>query len=82
MSVRLYLARLAQILGYAWIAVVVAFGAYVGFMGVFFRMPGLLNQEGYGDIYVLALVASPGLALVWWGNRVMKQRQKQPQEAT
>ena len=64
------LGRSAKLLGYVWVGLVVAFGAYLGFMGMFFRAPGLLNQEGYGDIYILALVAAPGLGLIWLGNRL------------
>lgn len=62
--------------GIAWIAIVVAFGIYVGFMGVFFRAPGLLTEGGYGDIWLLALIASPGMALVWLGNKMRHSSRK------
>lgn len=63
-------ATLVRVLGYAWIGLVVAFGVYLGIGGAFLHMPGLLNQEGYGDIWILTLMASPGLALVWLSNRM------------
>lgn len=63
-------ASLIRIIGCIWIGLVVAFGVYLGVGGAFLHMPGLLNQQGYGDIWVLTLVASPGMALVWLGNRM------------
>lgn len=72
------LASIVRAIGYIWIGLVVVFGVYLGVGGAFLRMPGLLNQEGYGDIWVLMLIASPGLALVWLGNRVTPNSAPKP----
>ena len=62
-------ASLIRAIGFIWIGLVVTFGVYLGVGGAFLHIPGLLNQQGYGDIWVLTLIASPGMALVWLGNR-------------
>lgn len=60
--------KVAKYIGGAWLAVVIALGVWLGFSGAFLNVPGLVFQDGYGDIWILALVAAPGYFLWKWGN--------------
>ena len=62
---------LLKIIGWAWLGIVILFGLWEGFLGAFFDAPGPLGKPGqYGDIYILALVALPGLGLIWFGKKL------------
>ncbi len=62
---------LLKVIGWTWVGIVILFGLWEGFLGAFFDAPGLLGQPGqYGDIYILALVALPGLGLIWLGKKL------------
>ena len=58
----------AKIIGAAWIAAVVTFGGWLGFAGVFVGVGCLIFESGYGDIWILAIVAVPGYFVWKWGN--------------
>ena len=58
----------AKIIGAAWIAAVVTFGVWLGFAGVFMGVGGLIFESGYGDIWILAIVAVPGYFVWKWGT--------------
>ncbi len=71
------LASIVRAIGYIWIGLVAAFGIYSGFMSAFFHAPGLVTQSGFGDIWFLTLVASPGVGLVWLSNRIATKPEPQ-----
>ena len=59
-----------KMIGWIWVGIVILFGLWEGFFGAFFDAPGLWGQPGqYGDIYILALAALPGLGLIWLGKK-------------
>jgi hypothetical protein len=47
-------------------ALLVAIGVWLGITGLFFGAPGLVLEGGYGDIWILAILAAPGF-LLWSG---------------
>lgn len=56
--------------GYAWIAVVVAFGVWRGILTTFLHAP-----EGlFDNIYVLLAVAAPGLGVVALASRLDRKQ--------
>ncbi len=70
-----------KMIGWAWVGIVILFGLWEGFLGAFFNAPGLLGQPGqYGDIYILALVALPGLVLIWLGKKLREEDTAPPEE--
>ncbi len=72
---------LLKIIGWTWVGIVILFGLWEGFLGAFFNASGLLGQPGqYGDIYILALVALPGLVLIWLGKKLREEDTAPPEE--
>jgi len=59
-------------IGFGWIAVVVLYGVWLGFRQLFFNEPGLIFASGIGDIYVLLLIAAPGIGLVALSGKLKK----------
>jgi hypothetical protein len=61
------LARTLNALGWLWcVGVVIAYFAY----GMFSEHGGgLLSQEGYGEVWLIALACLPGVALVKLASR-------------
>lgn len=66
--------RALRYVGYGWIAIVALYGVWLGFRQMFFNEPGLIFTSGIGDIYVLALIASPGIGLVALSGKLAKKR--------
>ena len=60
---QLWLAKMLRYLGYAWVVAVILYGFWIGFDIAVLGGEGLLLKSGYGDVYLLALVALPGLGL-------------------
>jgi hypothetical protein len=58
-----------RIAGIAWMALVAAFGSWLGFREAFLHAPGLIFEEGYGEVYLLAAAFFPGYAPYRWGKR-------------
>lgn len=58
--------NLAKIVGVGWIAVFVAIGIWLGIREML-GAPGILFEGGYGEVYVLMLLAAPGYLLYRWG---------------
>lgn len=52
-------------IGFAWIAIVVAFGVWRGFQTAFLHVP----EGSLDNIYVLVLIAAPGVGMVALANR-------------
>lgn len=60
--------KVAWGVGVLWISVVVAFGLWLGFAGLFLGRGGILFESGFGDIWVLAICGLPGYLLLMWGK--------------
>ena len=59
---------IAQVVGSVWVIMVVAFGIWLGFGGVFFGVSWLNFEIGIGDIWILAIAAAPGFFIWNWGT--------------
>ena len=53
-----------RMFGYIWIGLVIAFGVWQ------LHAPHLIFESGYGDAYLLLLLAVPGLAVVALANQM------------
>ncbi len=61
--------KAAKIIGIIWIALVVAYGLWLGFSGMFLGQGGIFFESGFGDIWVLAICGMPGYLLILWGDK-------------
>jgi hypothetical protein len=60
--------RIAVIAGIAWMGILIAIGAWLGFSQLFLDGSGILFKSGFGDIWILAILALPGYLLWNWGS--------------
>jgi hypothetical protein len=60
--------KAAHIIGVSWMGLVVAYGVWLGFAGLFFDQGGIFFESGFGDIWILAICGVPGYLLMVWGK--------------
>lgn len=61
--------QIARLVGAVWIGGVVCLGMWLGLSGLFWGAPGLVFDSGFADVWVLAILASPGYFLWKWGGQ-------------
>jgi hypothetical protein len=66
------IASALRYIGYGWIATVALYGIWLGLRQMFFNEPGLIFASGMGDVYVLTLIALPGIGLVGLSGKLKK----------
>src|SRR3546814_9153700 len=69
--------KIASVIGIIWMSLMVAIGIWLGITGLFFGAAGLVFESGYGDIWILAILAAPGYFLWKWASATSEPRSEE-----